>query len=62
LGVRVNRNLAAKLYQVDFVKCGAAGKVVGVNLHERDWVAVWDGATVKGSVFSTGPPYAVLLG
>jgi len=47
---------------VDFRKGGAAGKAVGVVLNVRDWIPVRDGASVQGSVVSTGPPTAVLLG
>ena len=47
-------------YQVNLGKGGAAAKAVGVVLYVWDWIPVRDGASVKGSVVSTGPPAAVL--
>jgi len=48
-------------YEVNFGKGGAARKAVGVDLYVWDWVPVRDGASVKSSVVSTGPPTTVLL-
>ena len=31
-------------------------------MNVRDWIPLMDGASVQGSVISTGPPTAVLLG
>ena len=48
-------------YQVNLGEGGAAGKAVGVVLYVWCWIPVWDGASVQGSVVSTGPATAVLL-
>ena len=48
-------------YQVSLGEGGAARKAVGVILYVWYWIPVWDGASVQGSVVSTGPPTAVLL-
>ena len=56
----VDRDLMVSSYQVNLGKGGAAGKVVGVVLYVWDWIPVRDGASVKGSVVSTGPPTAIL--
>jgi hypothetical protein len=60
--VGVDRNLVVSPNKINFLKGGAAGKAVGLVLYVWDWVYVRDGASVKGSVVSTGPPTAVLLG
>jgi len=54
--------LMVRSYQVNFGKGGSAGKVVGLVLCVCVWdcIPVRDGASVKGSVVSTGPPTAVL--
>ena len=59
---RVDRDLMVSSYQASFGKGCAARKAVGVVLYVWDWVPVRDGASFKGSVVSTGPPAAVLLG
>ena len=55
-------NLVVRPYQVNFGKGGATGKAVGVVLYVWDRIPVWNGASVQGSVVSTGPLTAVLLG
>jgi len=57
----MDRDLMVSSYQVNLGKGGAAGKVVGVVLYVWDWIPVRNGASIKGSVVSTGPPTAVLL-
>jgi len=58
---RVDRDLKLSSYQANLGECGAAGKAVGVVLYVWNWKPVRDGASVQGSVVSTGPPTAVLL-
>jgi hypothetical protein len=57
---RVNRDMMVSSYQFNLGKGGAAGMAVGVVLYVWDWITVRDGPSVNGSVFSTGPPTAVL--
>ena len=49
-------------HDVNFLKDGAPGMVMGVVLYVWDWVSIRDSASVQGSVISTRPPTAVLLG
>jgi len=47
-------------YHVNLGKGGAAGKAAGVVLYVWHCIPVRNGASVKGSVVSAGPPTAVL--
>ena len=58
--LRVDRDLMVSGYQVNLGKGGAARKAVGIVLYVWDWIPVMYGLSVKGSVFSTGPPTTVL--
>jgi hypothetical protein len=55
-----DRNLVVSPEEVNFGKGGSAGKTVGVVLYAWDWIPVRDGASVQGSIISTGLPTAVL--
>jgi hypothetical protein len=60
--IGMDKNLIIGPHKVNFGKGGAAGKAVGIVLDVWDWVTVGDGASIQGSVISTRPPAAVLLG
>jgi len=62
MSLGLDRNLVVRPCKVNFGKCGAPRKAVGVFLHVWDCVPFRDGASVESSVVSTGFPTAVLVG